>query len=89
MVTGSGKSPLSRSSLSPTPAQRRWLMRGLDSVDGRLPLFTENGRAVQGKMVDACQRNGWSEQWFSTKNAPDWQVHRLTRMGRKALEDND
>lgn len=66
----------------PTPAQRKWLARGLPQPGGKLPLFDESGRRVSQRMVQACIEHGWAEPWFANPLMPTWQVCRLTATGR-------
>jgi hypothetical protein len=73
----------------PTPAQARWLARGLGEPGGKLPLFDERGRKVSRRTVEACLRAGWAERWFDNPLKPDWLVCRLTRHGRAALAGVD
>jgi hypothetical protein len=71
----------------PTPAQARWLARGLAEPGGKLPLFDERGRKVSRRTVEACLRAGWAERWFENPLKPDWLVCRLTVAGRAILAD--
>lgn len=71
----------------PTPAQARWLARGLAEPGGKLPLFDERGRKVSRRTVEACLRAGWARRWFENPLKPDWLVCRLTHAGRAALAD--
>jgi len=72
-------------SVRPTPAQRRWLRRGLDQPGGKLPLFDEDGREIDPRTIRACVRQGWAEPWIANPIKPDWLVCRLTASGREAL----
>lgn len=67
----------------PTPAQERWLRRGLDQAGGKLPLFDENGRRVDPRIIQACLDKGWAEPWFANHLKPDWLVCKLTLDGRR------
>ncbi len=69
----------------PTEAQGRWLRRGLEQPGGKLPLFDEYGRRVDGRIVRACLEKGWAEPWFVNPLKPDWQVCKLTDAGRQAV----
>lgn len=69
----------------PTPAQRRWLERGLDQPGGKLPLFDEQGQKVHPRTVLACVERGWAARWFANPLKPDWLVCRLTDAGRALL----
>jgi len=70
---------------APTPAQCKWLRRGLTQAGGKLPLFDEMGRRVSRRTVQSCVDKGWAEPWFANPLKPDWQVCRLTAMGRRLL----
>ncbi len=69
----------------PTPAQRKWLHRGLTQAGGKLPLFDEVGRRVSSRMVQSCIARGWAEPWFANPLKPDWLVCRLTAEGRRLI----
>lgn len=70
----------------PTPAQRRWLKRGLDQPGGKLPLFDARGQQVSTRLVRACVEAGWAEPWFDNPLKPDWLVCRLTPAGRQQVD---
>jgi len=70
-----------------TPAQRRYLERGLMQAGGKLPLFDDEGREVDPRTVRACLKAGWAEPWFANPLKPDWLVCRLTAAGRCALAE--
>ena len=70
---------------SPSPAQRRYLERGLGQPGGKLPLFDKWGQRVSEQMVRACIDHGWAEPWFSNPLKPDWLVCRLTESGRRLV----
>lgn len=72
---------------TPTPAQIRWLHRGLGQAGGKLPLFDETGRRVSSRMVRSCIDRGWAEPWFANPLMPNWLVCRLTESGRQLLSD--
>jgi hypothetical protein len=67
----------------PTDVQLAWLVRGLRQPSGKLPLFDEEGQAVDRRTVECCLANGWAEPWFANPLKPDWQVCRLTDAGRR------
>ena len=69
----------------PSPAQRRYLERGLAQPGGKLPLFDLGGREIGAATVRACIREGWAEPWFANPTQPEWLVCKLTRRGRAAL----
>ena len=66
----------------PSPAQLRWLRRGLDQAGGKLPLFDELGLRVSERTVRSCIERGWAEPWFANPLKPDWLVCKLTDLGR-------
>ncbi|MGE0736888.1 MAG: hypothetical protein AB7G15_19910 [Alphaproteobacteria bacterium] len=67
----------------PTPSQREWLARGLAQPGGKLPLFDANGRRVNVVTVRRCVEMGWAEPWFNNPIKPDWEVCKLTDLGRR------
>jgi hypothetical protein len=71
----------------PTEVQLAWLIRGLRQPGGKLPLFDEEGQAVDRRTVDSCLANGWAEPWFANPLKPEWRVCRLTEEGRKVAAD--
>ncbi|MEZ5648235.1 MAG: hypothetical protein R3E60_04705 [Alphaproteobacteria bacterium] len=74
--------------ISPTPIQRRWLVRGLSQPGGKLPLFDLEGQKISARTVRFCIEHGWAEPWFTNPIKPDWLVCRLTHVGRQALGAN-
>ena len=68
----------------PSPAQRRWLERGLKQPGGKLPLFDEWGQRVSERTIRVCIDQGWAEPWFTNPLKPDWLVCKLTPAGRTA-----
>ncbi len=70
---------------APSPAQRQWLMRGLDQPGGKLPLFDQWGQRVNEATIRACIDRGWAEPWFANPLKPDWLVCKLTEAGRRSL----
>jgi hypothetical protein len=71
----------------PTPAQRRYLERGLNQPGGKLPLFDLNGREIGRRTIRTCIERGWAEPWFPNPVKPDWVVCRVTDEGRAVLGD--
>lgn len=76
------------SSATLSPAQRRYLKRGLRQAGGKLPLFDEYGQEVDVRTIRSCIRAGWAEPWFHNPLKPDWLVCKLTEAGRRALEQS-
>ncbi len=74
------------SSGKPTPAQRRWLARGLDQPGGKLPLFDKDGRRIDPRTIQSAIEQGWAEPWFDNPIKPDWIVCKLTDAGRAVLD---
>ena len=70
----------------PTNEQVKWLQRGLDQAGGKLPLFDDNGQKISSRTINACLKKGWAEPWFSNPIKPDWLVCKLTKKGKRALE---
>jgi hypothetical protein len=75
----------SRVGARPSPAQRKWLERGLTQPGGKLPLFDADGRKVSLQVVRKCVECGWAEPWFQNQLKPDWLVCKLTAAGRAIL----
>ncbi len=69
----------------PTPAQRRYLERGLDQPGGKLPLFDGYGQQIKPSTIQSCLGHGWAKPWFANPVKPDWLVCKLTDRGRAAL----
>ena len=68
-----------------SPAQRKWLERGLTQPGGKLPLFDADGRKISPQVVKKCVDEGWAERWFANALKPDWMVCKLTNAGRSVL----
>lgn len=81
------KSPRGPAPARPTPAQRRYLQRGLNEPGGKLPLFDEDGQEIPRRTVEACLAAGWAERWAHNPIKPDWLVCRLTEAGRAVAVD--
>ena len=71
--------------LRPTSAQLRWLSKGLKQPGGKLPLFDDDGRAIDRKTVESCLEHGWAEPWFANPMKPAWLVCKLTAAGYAAI----
>ena len=69
----------------PTPAQRRYLERGLTQPGGKLPLFDRNGREVSRKTIESCVAQGWATAWIPNPIKPGWLVCRLSVAGYRVL----
>ncbi len=68
-----------------TPAQRRYLARGLKEPGGKLPLFDEGGQEINRRTIEACLAHGWAEPWMRNPVKLDWLVCRLTDSGYRVL----
>jgi len=69
-----------------SPAQRKWLERGLTQPGGKLPLFDMEGRKVSPAVVKKCVDAGWAEPWFANQLKPEWLVCKITPAGRQILD---
>jgi hypothetical protein len=77
-----GPSPVAT---KPSETQRRYLLRGLEQPGGKLPLFDDDGRAIDRKTVESCVERGWAEPWFANPTKPGWMVCKLTAAGYAAI----
>jgi hypothetical protein len=68
-----------------TPAQHRYLARGLKQPGGKLPLFDEDGQEVSHRTIEVCMAQGWAKPWSRNPVKPGWFVCRLTAAGYLAL----
>ena len=78
------KTPLSGAGFM-TPAQRRYLARGLKQPGGKLPLFDEEGQEISHRTIETCMERGWAKPWSRNPVKPGWFVCRLTEAGYRAL----
>ena len=78
-----------RAITKPSPAQRRWLERGLSQAGGKLPLFDGDGRKISPQVVKKCIEVGWAEPWFANQMKPEWLVCKITPAGRSMLEQSN
>lgn len=70
---------------APSPAQRRYLVRGLGQPGGKLSLFDEDGQEVPAQTVESCIARGWAQPWFDNPIKKNWIVARLTAEGYRVL----
>ena len=70
---------------APTAAQKSYLKRALNQPGGKLPLFDDEGQAVDPKIIRACLANGWAKPWFENPLKPDWLVCKITAAGHAVL----
>lgn len=70
-------------------AQRQWLQRGLTEPGGKLPLFDHQGQRVSERTIRSCIEKGWAEPWFANPIKPDWNICRLTDLGRQLLDESE
>lgn len=85
--TSSSKLPPKKLVGAPTPSQLKWLENGLTQAGGKLPLFDEYGKRISERTVLSCIEKGWAKPWFENPIKPDWQVCRLTKLGRSLFEN--
>jgi len=83
-----GESDVTATPGRPSPAQMRYLRRGLTQPGGKLPLFDEEGQRVGDKTVQSCIRAGWAEPWFANPMKPDWLVCKITEAGRSVATES-
>ena len=69
----------------PSQTQRIWLERGISEPGGKLPLFDHLGQRISARTVESCINHGWAEPWFDNPLKPDWQVCKITELGKKIL----
>ena len=81
------EAPQVRALATPTAIQKKWLRRGLEQPGGKLPLFDEDGQRVSSQTVRSCIDKGWAEPWFNNPLKPDWQVCKLTHLGRVVADE--
>ena len=62
-----------------------YLKTGFERVDGRLPLFDENGDWISAETIEACQKGGWAEPVFEKTILKNLKILRLTKKGRKII----
>lgn len=75
-----------RAETRPSPAQQRYLKRGLDQPGGKLPLYDLDGQAIDEATVRACLDCGWAEPWMRNPLKPDSLICKLTAAGREAVQ---
>ena len=85
LTMGKDEVSFQENSQKPSQIQRNWLERGLNQPGGKLPLFNYLGQRVSARTVESCIKHGWAEPWFNNPLKPDWQVCKLTEMGRNIL----
>lgn len=83
--TGLGQAGTTDGAAGPSPAQKRYLERGLKEPGGKLPLFDEDGREIPTRTIEVCVARGWTEPWAKNPVRPGWLVCRLTPAGYRAL----
>lgn len=69
-----------------TSVQRRWLERGLNARDGKLPLFDGDGRSIRPQTIRRCIELGYAELWFRDPLRVNTPVCKLTLRGRTLAE---
>ena len=78
----------SESQRKPTQPQREWLVRGLSEPGGKLPLFDYRGQKISSRTVESCIKYGWAEPWFENPIKPDWQVCKITNLGKNINKES-
>ena len=76
----------------PSPAQLRYLRRGLERTGGCLPLFDDRGQVIPAVTTLTCIEKGWAEQWSVANTLGGLVMARLTAGGQavlRTLEDTD
>ncbi len=68
-------------------AQLYYLMSGVSRIDGKLPLFDENGVQIPQPTIDAVVKKGWAEPVYSRTFLKDMSIYRVTELGRKVLRE--
>ncbi len=68
-------------------AQLYYLMGGISRIDGKLPLFDENGEQFHQPTIDAVVKKGWAEPVYSKTFLKDMEIYRITDLGRKIMKE--
>ncbi len=68
-------------------AQLTYLMGGISRIDGKLPLFDENGEQFHQPTIDAVVKKGWAEPVYSRTFLKDMDIYRITELGRKIMKE--
>ena len=73
--------------VKPNVNQSRWLKRGLNKPEGKLPLFDGNGKKISDRTIKSCLKKGWAKPWFSNPGKTSWTVCKLTHLGKVVAEE--
>lgn len=65
--------------------QREWLQAGLNQAGGKLPLYKTSGERFPSSLISSCVQAGLAEPWALNPLRNQWQVCRLTEVGKTAL----
>lgn len=68
-------------------AQLHYLLGGVSRIDGKLPLFDENGEQIHQPTIDAVVKKGWAEPVYSKTFLKDMEIYRITELGRKIMKE--
>ena len=68
-------------------AQLIYLMGGTSRIDGKLPLFDENGEQFHQPTIDAVVKKGWAEPVYTKTFLKDMEIYRITELGRKIMRE--
>lgn len=63
-----------------------YLGEGFRRVDGKLPLFDNDGNWFSPETVDAAQKEGWAEPVYEKQILKASKIMRLTKEGREVFE---
>ncbi len=76
---------MAKTKLALSQSELAYLQAGLNQAGGKLPLFDDNGRAINYKTIKSCIDKGLAEHWFANPLKPEWLVCRLTKQGRELV----
>lgn len=65
--------------------QLRYLREGLDRLDGKLPLFDENGEVISKTTIMAVVAKGWAEPAYAKTFLKGLEIFKLTDKGREVV----
>ena len=73
--------------VKPNVNQSRWLKRGLNKPEGKLPLFDGNGQKISERTIKSCLKKGWAKPWFIDSRKTNWTMCKLTHLGKVVAEE--
>lgn len=68
-------------------AQLHYLLSGIARIDGKLPLFGEDGEPIPRPTIDAVVKKGWAEPVYDRTFLKDIDIYRITELGRKIMKE--